>query len=190
MKPRMKSKLSRSRDMEILGLTGSSSSSSSSSQRESGLKDQVAALSAAALAKAADTPYAINELKQDAIREAKPFLKDPKHFKNVKVSPSAAMKMMMHVQSGVEKGIKNSITGKPTEVMGYLIGRICTEDPTCIIISDAQALPIEGFETSVVADTEEVLQYQVNWLELNGKSKHRCEKFCGWYVLSLSLSLS
>eukprot|EP00605_Chrysophyceae_sp_TOSAG23-4_P002951 GSChrysophyteH1.ASY1.ANO1.3250.1 assembled CDS len=75
------------------------------------------------------------------------------------------MKMMMHVQSGVEKGVKRSVTGKPTEVMGYLIGRQCTDDPRTLIITD----------------TEEVLAYQINWLELNGRSKHPCEKFCGWY---------
>jgi len=129
----------------------------------------------------ADMPYAIDTAKQAALSAAKPFLANPKYFKNVRISPSAAMKMMMHVQSGVEKGIKNSITGKPTEVMGYLIGRQCTEDPTCFIIGDAQALPIEGFETSVVADTDEVMNYQINWMELNGKSRHPCEKFCGWY---------
>ena len=44
------------------------------------------------------------------LRTEKPFLKDPKYFKNVQVSPSATMKMMMHVQSGVEKGIKKSLT--------------------------------------------------------------------------------
>jgi len=126
-------------------------------------------------------PYAIDTAKQEALSAAKPFLTNPKYFKNVRISPSAAMKMMMHVQSGVEKGIKNSITGKPTEVMGYLIGRQCTEDPTCFIIGDAQALPIEGFETSVIAATDEVMNYQINWLELNGKSRHPCEKFCGWY---------
>jgi COP9 signalosome complex subunit 5 len=128
-----------------------------------------------------DAPYAINAAKLAELSRTKPFLSDPKYFKNARISPSAAMKMMQHVQTGVEKGVKTSLTGKPTEVMGYLIGRQCTDDPTTLIISDAQALPIEGFETSVVADTEEITNYQINWLELNGKSRHPCEKFCGWY---------
>ncbi len=130
---------------------------------------------------AADTIYSINVPEIEELRTQKPFLRDAKYFKNVKISPSATMKMMMHVQSGVEKGIKRSITGKPTEVMGYLIGRQDTEDPTCLIIADAQPLPIEGFETSVVSDTEEVLNYQINWMELNGLSRHPNEKFIGWY---------
>ena len=37
-----------------------------------------------------------------------------KYFKKVKVGPSAAMKMLMHTYSGVEKGIKEG--GKPVEV--------------------------------------------------------------------------
>ena len=56
--------------------------------------------------------------------------------------------MMMHGQSGVEKGIKKS--GKPVEVMGLLLGRPDVDDPHMFIISDAQALPIEGFETRVI----------------------------------------
>ena len=36
--------------------------------------------------KAADAPYAINQEKQMAIEKEKPFLKNPKYFKNVKIS--------------------------------------------------------------------------------------------------------
>jgi COP9 signalosome complex subunit 5 len=64
--------------------------------------------------------------------------------------------MQMHGQSGVEKGIKAN--GKPVEVMGLLLGRPDTEDSRALVISDAQALPIEGFETSVLADNDEVIQ--------------------------------
>jgi COP9 signalosome complex subunit 5 len=76
------------------------------------------------------------------------------YFKSVKISPAAAMKMQMHGQAGVDKGIKRN--GKPVEVMGLLLGRPDTTDPRSFIIVDAQALPIEGFETSVVADNDEV----------------------------------
>ena len=66
---------------------------------------------------AQDQCYAIDNVALDSLRTDKPFLRDAQYFKNVKISPSATMKMMMHVQSGVEKGIKTSVTGKPTEVM-------------------------------------------------------------------------
>jgi COP9 signalosome complex subunit 5 len=100
---------------------------------------------------------------------------DPKYFKKVKISPSATIKMMMHGQSGVEKGIKKS--GKPIEVMGLLLGRPDTEEAGCLVISDAQALPIEGFETRVVADDENVINYMIDLGDTNELS--RKEKFCG-----------
>ena len=121
--------------------------------------------------------YAYDVVKVDSVRAQMPWSVDPKWFKRVKVSPSATIKMMMHGQSGVDKGIKKN--GKPVEVMGILIGRPDTEDPHALIISDAYALPIEGFETSVVADNIEVQNFQIqlgDMVELT-----RLEQFCGWY---------
>jgi COP9 signalosome complex subunit 5 len=103
-------------------------------------------------------------------------MNDPKYFKRVKISPSATIKMMMHGQSGVDKGIKKS--GKPIEVMGLLLGRPDTEDLGCLIITDAQALPIEGFETRVIADDDTVVNYMIELGETNELS--RKEKFCGY----------
>jgi len=40
--------------------------------------------------------------------------------------------------------------------MGLLLGRPDVTDPRSWIIVDAQALPVEGFETSVVSDSDEV----------------------------------
>ena len=116
-----------------------------------------------------DSAYSFNDAEIEKVRNAKAWMSDPKYFKRVKISPSATIKMMMHGQSGilifiiiivitliivipllklgVDKGIKKG--GKPIEVMGLLLGRPDLEDPHCIIISDAQALPIEGFETRV-----------------------------------------
>ena len=48
------------------------------------------------------------------------------------------MKMQMHGQSGVDRGIHSR--GKPIEVMGLLLGRPDTEDPHCYIITDARCL--------------------------------------------------
>jgi COP9 signalosome complex subunit 5 len=125
----------------------------------------------------ADQNYSIDDGRLEAIRQAKEWQSDPKYFKRVQISPSATIKMMMHGQSGVEKGIKQN--GKPIEVMGLLLGRPDTEDPHSIIISDAQALPIEGFETRVIADDENVLNYMIELGESNELS--RKERFCGWY---------
>lgn len=124
-----------------------------------------------------DGLYAINDEKLHQVRTSKPWMADPKHFKRVKISPSAAIKMMMHGQSGVDKGVKQN--GKPVEVMGMLVGRPDTEDPHSVIISDAQALPIEGFETRVVADDEGVINYMISLGDINELS--RKDGFCGWY---------
>lgn len=121
--------------------------------------------------------YAFDVAKVESVRAQMPWAADPKWFKRVKVSPSATIKMMMHGQSGVDKGIKKN--GKPVEVMGILIGRPDTEDPHALIISDAYALPIEGFETSVVADNIEVQNFQIQLGEMVELT--RLEQFCGWY---------
>ena len=121
--------------------------------------------------------YAFDRQKVEAVREQGAWKGDPKWFTKLKVSPSATIKMMMHGQSGVDKGIKKS--GKPVEVMGILIGRPDTEDPHSLIISDAYALPVEGFETSVVADNEDVQNYQIQLGEMIEAT--RLENFCGWY---------
>lgn len=121
--------------------------------------------------------YAFDQAKVDAVRAQMAWQADPKWFTKVKVSPSATIKMMMHGQSGVDKGIKKS--GKPVEVMGILYGRPDTEDPHSLIISDAYALPIEGFETSVVADNIDVQNFQIRLGEMIEST--RLEQFCGWY---------
>eukprot|EP01041_Mallomonas_annulata_P002117 gene2117-4137_t len=124
-----------------------------------------------------DHLYTFDESRLEVLRRGCAWLNDPKYFKRVKISPSAVIKMMMHGQSGVEKGIKKS--GKPIEVMGLLLGRPDIDDPHSLIISDAQALPIEGFETKVIADDENVINYMIELGETNEMT--RKERFCGWY---------
>lgn len=85
--------------------------------------------------------------------------------------------MVSHGHSGVEKGI--AAGGKPVEVMGLLLGRPDTEDVHCLIVTDAQALPIEGFETKVVADDQNVINYMISLSDNNELSTR--ETFCGWY---------
>ena len=93
--------------------------------------------------------YNVDDNLLETVRREQAWTADPKYFKKVKISPSAIVKMMVHGQSGVDKGIKKS--GKPIEVMGMLVGRPDTEDRNTVVISDAQPLPIEGFETKVIA---------------------------------------
>jgi COP9 signalosome complex subunit 5 len=84
--------------------------------------------------------------------------------------------------------------------MGLLLGRPDDEDLNCMIITgesslisivtisppnlpicsiDAQALPIEGFETRVIADDQDVINYMISLGENNELSTK--ETFCGWY---------
>ena len=63
--------------------------------------------------------------------------------------------------------------------MGLLLGRPDDEDANCMIVTDAQALPIEGFETRVVADDQDVINYMISLSENNELSTK--EVFCGWY---------
>jgi COP9 signalosome complex subunit 5 len=124
-----------------------------------------------------DAMYAYDDAKVDQVRSQKMWLNDPKYFKRVMLSPSAVIKMMAHGQSGVDKGISKG--GNPIEVMGLLLGRPDTEDKQRIIITDVQPLPIEGFETKVVADDESVLHYMIELGDSNEMT--RKERFCGWY---------
>ncbi len=99
--------------------------------------------------------YTIDKEKLANIRRTKPWVTQPNYFKTVKIAPSAAMKMLMHAYSGVEKGIKGG--GKPVEVMGMLVGRPDTENVHSLIVTDVFPLPVEGAETRVLADDTEVI---------------------------------
>lgn len=83
----------------------------------------------------------------------------------------------MHAYSGCEKGIKEG--GKPIEVMGLMLGRPHTEEPTTLVVTDAFPLPIEGFETRVIADDDNVVNYMINLGETLEQT--RKERFMGWY---------
>ncbi len=98
--------------------------------------------------------YAVDKEKLANIRRAKPWVTQPNYFQTVKIAPSAAMKMLMHAYSGVEKGIKGG--GRPVEVMGMLVGRPDTENVHSLIVTDVFPLPVEGAETRVLADDTEV----------------------------------
>ena len=152
--------------------TSSSSSSSSLSAASASAVDQEAAT-------AEDSLYAADEAKLDALREAKPWMSDPKYMKKVRIGPSAAMKMLQHTYSGVERGIKSG--GKPIEVMGLLLGRPNTEEDSSFVVTDAFPLPIEGFETRVIADDVEVQNYMIELQETLEELRGLKDRFMGWY---------
>lgn len=112
-----------------------------------------------------------------ALRKASPWKEDPKYFQAAAISPSAVMKMMTHCHSGVEKGVKKG--GNPIEVMGLLLGRPDPSTPTTLIVTDVFPLPIEGFETRVIADDGDVINHMIALGE--SLENTRKEKFMGWY---------
>jgi len=105
-------------------------------------------------------------------------MSDARYFKKVYISAAAAMKMMSHAVSGVEKGM--AAGGKPVEVMGLLLGRpgIGSERNT-LVVTDSFALPIEGAETKVLADDQAVQNFMIELSETLEQT--RKERFMGWY---------
>jgi COP9 signalosome complex subunit 5 len=106
------------------------------------------------------------------------------YFKKVLISSVAAMKMMAHASSGVETGMSGP-NRMPTEIMGLVEGHIHTDDPTSLVVTDVFPLPVEGTETNVVADSDDVILTMVSLSDAlektrdTGDSHHRT--FMGWY---------
>jgi len=124
-----------------------------------------------------DDLYTFDEESLEEFRKNAPWNDDPKWFNNVAISPTAIMKMMTHTHSGVEKGLKKG--GNPIEVMGLLLGRPDPKLTHTLIVTDVFPLPIEGFETSVVADDIDVSNHMIALGEVLENT--RKEKFMGWY---------
>ncbi|CAD6197514.1 unnamed protein product [Caenorhabditis auriculariae] len=112
-----------------------------------------------------DSVYEYNDVMQNEIRQAKPWDKDPHYFKQVKVSAIALLKMVMHAKRGGN-----------LEVMGLMQGRI---DANSLIILDAFALPVEGTETRVNAQSQ-AYEYMSIYTDLCD-TENRKEKVVGWY---------
>lgn len=94
-----------------------------------------------------------------------PWRNDPQYFTDVYVSTLALMKMTVHAS-----------LGNSTEVMGMMTGKIRGRS---IIVMDAYALPVEGTETRVNAQTEGY-EYMVQYLD-NSRRVGREENIIGWY---------
>lgn len=129
-----------------------------------------------------DRFYEYDESALRAIQKTKPWMNDAKHFSSVAVAPSAIFKILSHCQSGVDKGMKQG-NGNPIEVMGLLLGKpdTNTEDGGSgkLIVTDAFPLPIEGFETRVVADDDNVHNHMI--MLSDSLESTRQEKVMGWY---------
>ncbi|KAL3812121.1 hypothetical protein ACHAXA_009380 [Cyclostephanos tholiformis] len=126
---------------------------------------------------AADARYTFDVAKLDELRKSSPWRDDARYFKAVAIGPSAVMKMMTHCHSGVEKGVKKG--GNPIEVMGLLLGRPDPITPHTLLVTDVFPLPIEGFETRVIADDGDVINHMIELGE--SLETTRREKFMGWY---------
>jgi len=79
-----------------------------------------------------------------------PWEKDPHYFKDVKISALALLKMVMHARSGGS-----------LEIMGLMLGKV---DGNSMIIMDAFALPVEGTETRVNAQSQ-AYEYMTQYIE-------------------------
>ncbi|KAK2627280.1 hypothetical protein QTJ16_003246 [Diplocarpon rosae] len=112
-----------------------------------------------------DALYTYDTAEQKAINNAKPWKTDPHHFKNVRISAVALLKMVMHARSG------GSI-----EVMGLMQGKIAGDT---IIVTDAFRLPVEGTETRVNAQ-DEANEYMVGYLQAC-RDQGKLENAVGWY---------
>lgn len=112
-----------------------------------------------------DAFYNFDPKQEAEIAAQKPWIKDPHHFKHVRISAVALVKMTMHARSGGS-----------LEIMGLMQG-YTTGDT--IIVTDAFRLPVEGTETRVNAQNE-ANEYIVSYLELC-RQQGRQENVVGWY---------
>merc|ERR1712228_384974 len=123
-----------------------------------------------------DKIYEYDDKRIEALNKDRPWKKDPKYFKKVRINVLAATKMVKHAIQGVNAGRKSG--GLPTEIMGLLVGR---PDPVTntLVIMDCIELPVEGSETRVVADDEKVLGFMTRMQDRI--EELRKDRFIGWY---------
>jgi len=114
---------------------------------------------------AVDEIYRYDRQHQQDILAAKPWEKDAHFFKDIKISALALLKMVMHARSG-----------GTLEVMGLLLGKV---DGNTMIVMDAFALPVEGTETRVNAQSQ-AYEYMAAYIE-SAKQVGRLENAIGWY---------
>eukprot|EP00003_Mantamonas_plastica_P031421 TRINITY_DN816_c0_g2_i4.p1 TRINITY_DN816_c0_g2~~TRINITY_DN816_c0_g2_i4.p1 ORF type:complete len:216 (-),score=35.33 TRINITY_DN816_c0_g2_i4:277-924(-) len=87
-----------------------------------------------------DEIYFYSQEENNKETSQKPWLHDPEHYKHVKISALALIKMVMHARSGGD-----------IEVMGLMQGKVKGDT---MIVMDAYALPVQATETRVNAAAE------------------------------------
>jgi COP9 signalosome complex subunit 5 len=112
-----------------------------------------------------DALYAYSPEAQKKVNEARAWRTDPQHFKYVRISAVALIKMVMHARSGGN-----------LEIMGLMLGYVQHET---FIVTDALRLPVEGTETRVNAQSE-ADEYMVKFLE-QSREAGQLENAVGWY---------
>jgi COP9 signalosome complex subunit 5 len=112
-----------------------------------------------------DALYHYDADKLKRINDARPWHADPNHFKYVRISAVALVKMVMHARSGGD-----------LEIMGLMVGYV---DHETFIVTDALRLPVEGTETRVNAQSE-ADEYMVNFLQ-RSRDAGQMENAVGWY---------
>ncbi|THV54579.1 hypothetical protein BGAL_0024g00440 [Botrytis galanthina] len=112
-----------------------------------------------------DALYTYDPEEQKAFQKAKPWDNDPHHYKNVRISAVALLKMVMHARSG-----------GTIEVMGLMQGKIAGDT---FIVTDAFRLPVEGTETRVNAQ-DEANEYMVDYLQ-HCRDQGKLDNAVGWY---------
>ncbi|KAI9025592.1 JAB1/Mov34/MPN/PAD-1 ubiquitin protease-domain-containing protein [Hyaloraphidium curvatum] len=114
---------------------------------------------------ATDAIYRFDNAEQQRQLSAKKWSTDPHHFKKVRISAVALIKMVMHARSGGN-----------IEVMGLMQGKIMDDT---MVVMDSFALPVEGTETRVNAAAEGY-EYMVEYLQ-KIREVGRLENAIGWY---------
>ena len=112
-----------------------------------------------------DALYHHDEAEQNAMLNSRPWKNYPRHFKEVRVSAVALLKMVTHARSGGS-----------LEVMGLMQGRVVGN---AFIVMDAFRLPVEGTETRVNAQ-EEANEYMPAFLQA-AREAGQMENSVGWY---------
>jgi len=112
-----------------------------------------------------DKIFEFNEEDYQKLLKSKPWDKDPKYFKKVKISAIALIKMVTHTRSGGN-----------IEVMGLMQGKVFGDT---IFIMDAYPLPVEASETRVNAQND-AFEFLAKYNDFS-EDAGRLENICGWY---------
>ncbi|GAA5943989.1 Mov34/MPN/PAD-1 family protein [Sporobolomyces koalae] len=114
---------------------------------------------------AVDAVFRYNKQEQQDLLKQKPWRTDPHHFKKVRISAVALIKMVMHARSGGQY-----------EIMGLMQGKL---DGDTFVVMDAFALPVVGTETRVNA-ANEANEFMIQYIE-SSPAIGRPENIVGWY---------